>query len=50
MLNALQQQDMYLAGSIFLLLSTLTIIGVLISDLMLVVVDPRIRLMGGAGQ
>ncbi|MDE2716457.1 MAG: ABC transporter permease, partial [Chloroflexota bacterium] len=49
MLNALRQQDMYLAGSIFLLLSTLTIIGVLISDLMLVVVDPRIRLMGGAG-
>ena len=49
MLRALEQQDMYLAGSIFLLLSTLTIIGVLVSDLMLVVVDPRIRLMGGAG-
>ncbi len=45
MLNSLMQQDMYLAGSILLLLSALTIVGVLISDLMLVVVDPRIRLM-----
>lgn len=50
MLRALQMQDMYLAGSIFLLLSALTIIGVLLSDLMLVVVDPRIRLMGNVGQ
>ena len=49
MLNALLYQDMYLAGSIFLLLAALSIIGVLISDLMLVVVDPRIRLMGGIG-
>ncbi len=49
MLEALQRQDMYLAGSIFLLLATLSVIGVLISDLMLVVVDPRIRLMGGVG-
>ena len=47
MLQALQNQDMYLAGSIFLLLAGLSVIGVLISDLMLVVVDPRIRLMGG---
>jgi peptide/nickel transport system permease protein len=38
-----------LAGSIFLLLAALSVIGVLISDLMLVVVDPRIRLMGGVG-
>ncbi|MBM3934251.1 MAG: ABC transporter permease [SAR202 cluster bacterium] len=44
MLAALTQQDMYLAGSIFLLLSSLTLVGVLVSDLMLVVVDPRIRL------
>ena len=45
MLNSLMQQDMYLAGSIFLLLAALSIVGVLISDLMLVVVDPPIRLM-----
>lgn len=50
MLRALEMQDMYLAGSVFLLLSTLTIIGVLLSDLMLVIVDPRIRLMGGVGR
>jgi peptide/nickel transport system permease protein len=36
-------QDMYLAGSIFLLLSTLTILGTLLSDLLLAWVDPRIR-------
>ena len=50
MIDALLNQDMYLAGSVFLLTSMLSVIGVLISDLMLVVVDPRIRLMGSAGQ
>jgi peptide/nickel transport system permease protein len=36
-------QDMYLAGSFIMVLSTLTVIGTLISDLLLVVVDPRIK-------
>jgi len=43
-LRALTSQDMYLAGSFLLLLSLLTIIGTLISDILLAVVDPRIRL------
>jgi len=42
--QALITQDMYLAGSFILLLSTLTVIGTLISDLLLGWVDPRIRL------
>lgn len=46
MLRALQSQDMYLAGSFLLLLSTLTVIGTLISDVLLAWVDPRIRLEG----
>jgi len=41
--GALMAQDMYLAGSIILLLSFLTIIGTFISDVLLVWVDPRIR-------
>ena len=44
MLTALVSQDMYLAGSFILLLSILTIIGTLISDIMLAWLDPRIRL------
>ena len=47
LLSALQSQDMYLAGSFILLLAVMTVIGVLISDLLLAVLDPRIRL-GGA--
>ena len=43
LLEALQAQDMYLAGSLMMLLSALAVIGILISDLLLVVVDPRIR-------
>jgi peptide/nickel transport system permease protein len=42
-LNALQSQDMYLAGAFVLLISALTIIGVLISDILLAWLDPRIR-------
>jgi peptide/nickel transport system permease protein len=42
--TALTTQDMYLAGSFILLLSTLTVIGTLLSDLLLAWVDPRIRL------
>jgi peptide/nickel transport system permease protein len=42
-LDALQSQDMYLAGAFVLLVSALTIIGVLISDILLAWLDPRIR-------
>ncbi len=42
--QALISQDMYLAGSFILLLSALTVIGTLISDILLAVLDPRIRL------
>ena len=45
-LRALMSQDMYLAGSFLLLLSLLTIIGTLISDILLAWVDPRIRMEG----
>lgn len=41
--QALQNQDMYLAGSIIMVLSSLVVIGTLISDILLVWVDPRIR-------
>lgn len=44
LLGALQSQDMYLAGSIILILSFLTVAGTVISDLLLAVLDPRIRL------
>ncbi|WP_376093174.1 ABC transporter permease [Roseomonas sp. CCTCC AB2023176] len=44
LLQALMSQDMYLAGAFILLLCTLTLIGSLISDLLLAAVDPRIRL------
>ena len=46
MLRALTSQDMYLAGSFVLLLSTLTVLGTLFSDILLAWVDPRIRLAG----
>ena len=44
LLRALTSQDMYLAGSFILLLSTLTVVGTLISDILLAIADPRIRL------
>lgn len=43
MLRALESQDMYLAGSFLLLLSALTVVGTLISDILLARLDPRIR-------
>ncbi len=43
-IRSLMSQDMYLAGSFFLLLSSLTVLGTLISDLLLAWVDPRIRI------
>ncbi|HWL56384.1 MAG TPA: ABC transporter permease [Paracoccus sp. (in: a-proteobacteria)] len=48
LIRALQSQDMYLAGSFLMFLAFLTVIGVLISDIALAILDPRIRLAGGA--
>lgn len=48
LLKALMVQDMYLAGSFLLILSVLTVIGTLLSDILLALLDPRIR-FGGAG-
>ena len=44
LLRALFGQDMFLAGSIVLILTVLTMIGTLISDILLAAVDPRIRI------
>ncbi len=44
LLKALIAQDMFLAGTIVLLLGVMTVIGTLISDIILVWIDPRIRL------
>lgn len=43
LLSSLQTQDMYLAGSFIFMISLLTVVGTLISDLLLVWSDPRIR-------
>ena len=43
LLKALMGEDMYLAGCILFLLSSLTVIGTLISDILLALLDPRIR-------
>jgi peptide/nickel transport system permease protein len=48
LIEALRAQDMYLAGSFLMFLALLTVIGVFLSDLLLAVLDPRIRLEGGA--
>ena len=48
LISALKSQDMYLAGSFLMFVATLTVIGVLISDIALGFLDPRIRLSGGA--
>jgi peptide/nickel transport system permease protein len=44
LIRALQSQDMYLAGSFLMFLAVLTVIGVLVSDIALALLDPRIRL------
>nr|WP_247748981.1 MULTISPECIES: ABC transporter permease [unclassified Rhizobium] len=46
LIKALQSQDMYLAGSFLMFLAVLNVIGVLISDIALGFLDPRIRLQG----
>ena len=44
LLRALVNQDMYLAGAILLIYCFLTIVGTLLSDILLAVMDPRIRM------
>lgn len=46
LIKALQSQDMYLAGSFLMFLAFLTVVGVLVSDIALALLDPRIRLQG----
>ncbi|HEX4296914.1 MAG TPA: ABC transporter permease [Devosia sp.] len=43
LLRALVSQDMYLAGAFILVMSALTLVGMLISDILLALLDPRIR-------
>ncbi len=43
-LDALLNQDMYLAGALIFIFCALTIIGTFVSDVLLVLLDPRIRL------
>ena len=44
LLQSLMSQDMYLAGAFILLICLLTVLGSLVSDILLALVDPRIRL------
>ena len=48
MLQALMSEDMYLAGSMLMVLSLLGVFGTLVSDLLLLWLDPRIRFKGAA--
>jgi peptide/nickel transport system permease protein len=50
LLSSLQSQDMYLAGSFLMFLAVLTVVGMLVSDILLAMLDPRIRLAGGAAR
>ncbi|MFC1806080.1 ABC transporter substrate-binding protein [Planctomycetota bacterium] len=47
MLYSLMSEDMYLAGSMLMVLSLLGMVGTLVSDLLLLWLDPRIRFQGG---
>jgi len=46
LLQSLLTQDLFLAATIILFLGIMTVVGTLISDILLVVIDPRIRLEG----
>ena len=46
LLSSLRSQDMYLAGSFLMFLAILTVVGMLVSDIILAFVDPRVRLAG----
>jgi peptide/nickel transport system permease protein len=43
LLDSLMVQDFYVAGSVVMILTVLTLIGTLISDVLLALADPRIR-------
>ena len=47
LLQALKSQDIFMSGFILLFVSALTLVGMLISDILLAILDPRIRLSGG---
>ncbi|MCD6286216.1 MAG: ABC transporter permease, partial [Anaerolineae bacterium] len=44
LLTALLDQDMYLAGAMLLMLTFLTVVGTFVSDVLLALLDPRVRL------
>ncbi|KQT41984.1 ABC transporter permease [Aureimonas sp. Leaf454] len=46
LLSSLRSQDMYLAGSFLMFLAVLTVVGMLVSDILLALIDPRVRLTG----
>jgi ABC-type dipeptide/oligopeptide/nickel transport system permease component len=48
LLDALMAEDVYLAGSMLMVLSVLGVVGTLVSDLVLLWLDPRIRMEGGS--
>lgn len=48
LLQALLTQDMYLAGAIVMIQATLVVVGILLSDIALAFLDPRIRYSGGS--
>jgi peptide/nickel transport system permease protein len=48
LLRALQSHDMYLAGSFLMIEAVLVVLGILISDIALALLDPRIRLGAGS--
>ena len=50
LLDALRSQDMYLAGSFLMFMAFLTVVGIFVSDIMLALLDPRIRLGAGASK
>lgn len=50
LLNAVMYEDTYMAGSLLLILSAFSVFGVLVSDLLLILLDPRIRMDGGTGK
>ena len=47
LLESLLLEDMYVAGSMLMMLSLLGVLGTLVSDLLLMWLDPRIRMEGG---
>jgi len=47
LLQALKSQDVYMSGFILMFVSALTLVGMLISDILLAILDPRIRIGGG---